>query len=97
MATTPRPAQSSTTSTSAPMSTKSVMAVLVAWLFVVFDGYDLIVYGTVTGALMDEWNLNPGQAGTIGSKLSCQAATVEGAVGARLASFHMCLMMTLAS
>ena len=31
------------------------------------------------------------------SKLSCQAATVEGAVGARLASFHMCLMMTLAS
>ncbi|MCA0291524.1 MAG: hypothetical protein LCH82_07765 [Actinobacteria bacterium] len=31
------------------------------------------------------------------SKLSCQAATVVGAVGARLASFHMCLMMTLAS
>ena len=33
----------------------------------------------------------------VDSKLSCQAATVEGAVGARLASFHMCLMMTLAS
>ncbi|MDO5697028.1 MAG: aromatic acid/H+ symport family MFS transporter [Dermatophilus congolensis] len=49
------------------MTTKQVMAVLVAWLFVVFDGYDLIVYGTVTGALMQEWNLTPGQAGTIGS------------------------------
>ncbi len=33
----------------------------------------------------------------VDSKLSCQAATVVGAVGARLASFHMCLMMTLAS
>ena len=55
------------TTPTAPMTPKSVMAVLVAWLFVVFDGYDLIVYGTVTNALMKEWNLTPAQAGTIGS------------------------------
>lgn len=67
MAASPSQAQHTTTSTPSTMTTKQVMAVLVAWLFVVFDGYDLIVYGTVTGALMQEWNLTPGQAGTIGS------------------------------
>lgn len=48
-------------------SSKALGIVLVAWLFVVFDGYDLIVYGTVQSALMKEWSLSPGQAGTIGS------------------------------
>ena len=40
---------------------------LIGWFFVVFDGYDLIVYGTVQTELMEEWNLNSAQAGTIGS------------------------------
>lgn len=48
---------------------RSVLAVLVCWLLVVFDGYDLIVYGTVQGSLISEtgWGLTKATAGTIGS------------------------------
>ena len=45
----------------------SLAAVVVAWLFVVFDGYDLIVYGTVQKILREEWALGAAQAGTLGS------------------------------
>ncbi|WP_087873396.1 MFS transporter [Arthrobacter globiformis] len=50
-------------------SRKSAMAVLVCWLLVVFDGYDLIVYGTVQSALISEtdWGLTKATAGTVGS------------------------------
>ncbi len=42
---------------------------LVCWLLVVFDGYDLIVYGTVQSALISDtgWGLSKATAGTIGS------------------------------
>lgn len=42
---------------------------LVCWLLVVFDGYDLIVYGTVQSSLISEtgWGLDKATAGTIGS------------------------------
>lgn len=45
------------------------MAVLVCWLLVVFDGYDLIVYGTVQGSLISDtgWGLTKATAGTVGS------------------------------
>ncbi|MHA2787620.1 MFS transporter [Corynebacterium sp. S7] len=46
---------------------RRLAAVLLGWFFVVFDGYDLIVYGTVQGKIMEEWNLSAGIAGTIGS------------------------------
>lgn len=46
---------------------KRLAAVLLGWFFVVFDGYDLIVYGTVQASLMETWNLSAGTAGTIGS------------------------------
>lgn len=46
---------------------RRLAAVLIGWFFVVFDGYDLIVYGTVQAELMEEWNLSAGQAGTVGS------------------------------
>lgn len=49
------------------ISGKPLAAVLLGWFFVVFDGYDLIVYGTVQSRLIEEWNLNDGNAGTIGS------------------------------
>lgn len=42
-------------------------AVLIGWFFVVFDGYDLIVYGTVQTALAHEWGLDNAQLGAIGS------------------------------
>jgi AAHS family benzoate transporter-like MFS transporter len=45
----------------------ALAAVLTAWLFVVFDGYDLIVYGTVQARLREEWSLDSTQAGTVGS------------------------------
>lgn len=45
------------------------MAVLVCWLLVVFDGYDLIVYGTVQSSLISDtgWGLTKATAGTVGS------------------------------
>nr|WP_245993241.1 MFS transporter [Xylanimonas allomyrinae] len=62
------------TTTSLPPSTTprsgrlaGLAPVAVAWLFVVFDGYDLIVYGTVQKLLGEEWQLSPAQLGTLGS------------------------------
>ena len=57
---------------------------LLCWLLIVFDGYDLIVYGTVLPALLEEpgWGLDPGSAGLIGS-----LAFVGMLVGALLAGF----------
>lgn len=46
---------------------RTLVAVLIGWFFVIFDGYDLIVYGTVQGTLMNHWDLTTGQAGTLGS------------------------------
>ncbi|MEE2031369.1 aromatic acid/H+ symport family MFS transporter [Rhodococcus sp. CC-R104] len=43
------------------------MAVIVCWLFVVFDGYDLIVYGNVISSLQNEWGISSSTAGTLGS------------------------------
>lgn len=50
-------------------SKQSAMAVLVCWLLVVFDGYDLIVYGTVQLSLINDtgWGLTKATAGTVGS------------------------------
>lgn len=43
--------------------------ILFIWSFMVilFDGYDLSVYGTVLPILMEEWNMTSVEAGTIGS------------------------------
>ncbi|WP_411374434.1 MFS transporter [Arthrobacter sp. MPF02] len=50
-------------------SKASAAAVLVCWLLVVFDGYDLIVYGTVQSSLIADtgWGLTKATAGTVGS------------------------------
>jgi AAHS family benzoate transporter-like MFS transporter len=45
----------------------AMVAVVVCWLFVVFDGYDLIVYGNVIPSLQREWGISPATAGTLGS------------------------------
>jgi AAHS family benzoate transporter-like MFS transporter len=51
------------------VSSKSalVIAVVIGWLLVVSDGYDLIVYGTVQSSLIKEWGLTEATAGTLGS------------------------------
>ena len=42
---------------------------LLAWCFIIilFDGYDLVVYGTVVPILTEEWNLTSVEAGAMGS------------------------------
>ncbi|NHN54227.1 aromatic acid/H+ symport family MFS transporter [Calidifontibacter sp. DB0510] len=58
------------------------VVVLLCWLVVVFDGYDLIVYGTTIPPLLKEpgWGLTPSSAGTIGSLAF--AGMLVGALGA---------------
>ena len=36
-------------------------------LIIIFDGYDLVIYGVALPVLMKEWNLTPLQAGALGS------------------------------
>lgn len=57
---------------------------LLSWLIVVFDGYDLIVYGTTLPNLLQEkdWGLTPTTAGFIGSLAF--AGMLVGALGAGL-------------
>lgn len=43
------------------------MVVALCFLTIVFDGYDLIVYGSILPSLIDDFGLTPGQAGAIGS------------------------------
>ena len=38
-----------------------------SFMIILFDGYDLSVYGTVLPVLMDQWALDPVVAGTMGS------------------------------
>ncbi len=42
---------------------------LIIWCFlvIVFDGYDVVIYGSVVPSLMQEWSLTPIEAGAIGS------------------------------
>ena len=42
---------------------------LLIWSFfiIAFDGYDLVVYGTVVPVLIEEWNLTSVEAGAMGS------------------------------
>ncbi|WP_166351738.1 MFS transporter [Phytoactinopolyspora limicola] len=44
-------------------------AVLICFVTIVFDGYDLVVYGTTLPSILafDEWGVTPDQAGVIGS------------------------------
>lgn len=51
-----------------------------AWCFVIiiFDGYDITMFGTSLPQMMEEWNLSPIQAGTMGS---------YGALGMLIGSF----------
>lgn len=54
-----------------PSGTRRSSSTVVALCFViiVFDGYDLVVYGTTVPSLLayQQWELTPGQVGTIGS------------------------------
>lgn len=62
-------AQSAATSKPPISRGRAIVAVTVCWLLVVFDGYDLIVYGTVQSSLLEEpgWGLSAASLGTVGS------------------------------
>ncbi|GAA6525419.1 aromatic acid/H+ symport family MFS transporter [Intrasporangium sp. DVR] len=79
MATTPlNPANLASTLRTRP----AWLVTLLCWLIVVFDGYDLIVYGTTIPALLEEpgWKLTPATAGFVGSLAF--AGMLVGALGA---------------
>ncbi len=84
MATTPSPQTSA--QSPAPVrrlsSRPAWLVTLLCWLIVVFDGYDLIVYGTTIPSLLKErgWGLTPASAGFIGSLAF--AGMLVGALGA---------------
>lgn len=43
------------------------MVMALCALLLIFDGYDLFIFGVVLPAIMQEWNLTPLQAGALGS------------------------------
>ncbi|MQU08172.1 MFS transporter [Pseudomonas helleri] len=43
------------------------MVMCLCALLLIFDGYDLFIYGVVLPSLMQEWNLTPLEAGALGS------------------------------
>lgn len=61
-------------------------AVIICWLLIVMDGYDLIVYGAVQNSLIEttDWGLTPGSAGTLGS-LAFLGMMIGAVVAGRLA------------
>jgi AAHS family benzoate transporter-like MFS transporter len=62
---------------------RHIGTVVLCWLFVVFDGYDLIVYGTVVPGISREWGIDAGAAGLIGS-LAFLGMIVGALLGGRL-------------
>lgn len=55
--------------TARPRTRSATLVILLCWLIVVFDGYDLIVYGTTLPHILKEpdWGLTSSTAGFIGS------------------------------
>jgi len=51
------------------LSRATLGVIVICWVTIIFDGYDLIVYGAVVPHLLDyeEWALSPEAAGRIGS------------------------------
>lgn len=47
----------------------TILVVLICWFMTIFEGYDIVVYGTIVPSLLHykPWGLNPAQAGLISS------------------------------
>jgi MFS transporter, AAHS family, benzoate transport protein len=47
----------------------TIMVILICWFMTIFEGYDIVVYGTVVPSLLHykPWALNPAQVGAISS------------------------------
>ncbi|MEU7815300.1 aromatic acid/H+ symport family MFS transporter [Pseudonocardia sp. NPDC049154] len=68
--------------TTKPATRSGLIVIALCFLTIVFDGYDLIVYGSVVPSLLAEpgWDLGPAEAGAIGSY--ALAGMLIGALGA---------------
>ena len=51
----------------APFNRFHGLIVSLCALLLIFDGYDLFIYGVVLPSIMREWGLTPLQAGALGS------------------------------
>ncbi|MER7082507.1 MFS transporter, AAHS family, benzoate transport protein [Saccharopolyspora kobensis] len=81
-------------------SRKAALVVGLCWLAVVFDGYDLIVYGAVLPELLREpgWALTAGSAGLLGSLAFAGmlvGALVAGALSDRIGRRRAVLLCTV--
>jgi len=61
--------ESSTRSTTHSRPHRSAIVIAVCFATIVFDGYDLVVYGTTVPSILayQDWGVSPAQAGAIGS------------------------------
>lgn len=63
---------------SAPLNSFHYLLVFWCSFIMMFDGYDLVIYGSVLPHVMSEWSLTPGEAGVLGA--SSMAGMMFGAV-----------------
>lgn len=88
----------------APLTRFHIVLLLCCSFIMFFDGYDLIVYGSVLPTLMKEWSLSPDQAGWLGSAalmgMMCGAillGSLADRVGRRPIIVHGTLLFSLAA
>ncbi len=75
--------ESISTATKKPsINSSTKLVVILSWLFMIFEGYDLLVYGTVVPSLLEykEWDITAAQAGRYGSYVVI--GMLVGAIGA---------------
>src|SRR4051794_18632653 len=65
-----------------PINASTKLVVILSWLFMIFEGYDLLVYGTVVPSLLEykDWGITAAQAGRYGSYVVI--GMLVGAIGA---------------
>jgi AAHS family benzoate transporter-like MFS transporter len=88
------------TKTVLPSRRVALLVTALCWVVVVFDGYDLIVYGTVLPRLLTEpgWNLTPSSAGLLGSLAFAGmliGAVLAGALADRIGRRRMVILCAL--
>jgi AAHS family benzoate transporter-like MFS transporter len=88
----------------APLTKFHIVLLACCSFIMFFDGYDLIVYGSVLPTLMKEWSLGPDQAGWLGSAalmgMMCGAVvlgSLADRVGRRPVILHGTLLFSLAA
>src|SRR3990167_9565090 len=66
------------------------MVMALCALLLIFDGYDLFIYGVVLPSIMQEWGLTPLQAGALGSYALFSSATIVNGFASNPTEFGIC-------